>query len=175
MALTLTDDQRQRVEAGRKATRPSYFNADNAADTVISEDFEAVMILLPSSSKMEIQQKMKSLTDPTKRDDVLKAALADEITAAEAVAAEAQEEYDKFTSFQKQFTDNPEFQKVGESAKLIRDAQLGSEELIVARERARHRSIVAKLQQERLELKGLTPDLSKEVKSWTRVITTYSP
>jgi hypothetical protein len=164
------------VDAGRKKTgRPSYYNADDKLETEISSDFEAVLILVPDSAREQARTKTSQQTPKNerqrKRDSVLRAALRVDGDNATAKYEELQDATSDLSSFKEQFG---EYASVGEVGLLLRDAQLGEDEVVLAMERAKHQMVCVSVLAERLSNQGISEDLEKERKSWSAVLSEYS-
>jgi hypothetical protein len=165
----------KKVEGAKKATRPSYYNADIQANIEISEDFEAALVLLPSSVREQARKRLDAQTPATdrmqKRNGILKAALQVEIENAAAQDDELQNSMTDLQEFKSKFS---EYAEVGEVGLLLRDAQIDMDEMIMASDRAKHRLVCASILSSRIETDGISPDLDKERKSWLNVLIAYS-
>ncbi len=164
-----------KVDAGRKrAGRPSFFNADTGLDQEISADFEAVLILLPATTKAEARQKFDAQSQPVeriqKRDAVLAAALAIDAENATAQMSELQQEIEQLQNFKAAFS---KYAEVGEIGLLLRDAQLDMDETVARFEQAQNLKTVTNVLNEKLQNNGITDDLNQERQSWSRVLTEY--
>ncbi len=148
MALQLENKELQQVQAKRKPVRPSYYSADLGVDIEISEDFEAVLILLPSSAKQQVQQAINRRSQPDqakrKRDTILKAALAVDLEVANAQIDEATSTLQQNDTVTNSLRD-PRFMSVPETKLLMDAVQASSDELLLQRQRAKHNGVMATL------------------------------
>lgn len=148
MTIQLENKELQQVQAKRKPVRPVYYSADLGVDIEISEDFEAVLILLPSSAKQQIQQAINRRSQPDaarkKRDTILKAALAVDLEVANAQIDEATATLQQNTTVTQTLKD-PRFLAVPETALLMDAVQASSDETLLQRQRAKHNGVMATL------------------------------
>jgi hypothetical protein len=68
--MSWTPAQLQLIQQRRRSVLPSYYNAATGSEQAIPEDTEAVLILLPSTTKQQAAQYIDALIDanPTKSD-----------------------------------------------------------------------------------------------------------
>lgn len=164
----------QKVAANRKTTRPSFFDAATSHDQEISEDMEAALILIPAESRQQASQRIDAQTEQTdrvkKRDAILLAALTVDLENADAQVRELDTKVNDLQAFTAKFA---AYASVSEIGTLLRDTQLGTDELIMAADRAKHRQVCATVLAQRIERSGISEALDNERKSWTRVLHEY--
>jgi len=177
MALVFKDSgEAQKVAAGRKKSgRPTYYSADHRNEIEISEDFEAVLILVPAAAREQARVKLTTQTASVERqqqrDTVLKAALQKDFDN----AAAQQQELESVVTANQEFKDQfAQYASVGEVGLLLRDAQIDTDEQLLAAERAKHRQVCVSVLLERISSGGVTEDIGRERESWSNVLTEYT-
>lgn len=175
MAVTLEPDELARVQAGRLAIRPKYFNASTQQDTTITTDFEAFLILQDPVTVAE------TLTWITATGLLTTKQLERDAIAFEALVIDQQEtsnaldEVDETTllfntwreSFQAgKFSDTPE---VG---LLIRDCQATADELFATQDRLTQQDRLLSRVQQTIR-QGVSNAQLRELQSWPGPLLTY--
>lgn len=104
MALNLTAEQQTQVASRRKdpSKRPKVFNAKTGTDEVISEDFEAFVILLDTESKSSAIGWINAASDFKSQDEDRRAVMAEFLDSEfDSLAARTQEIVDTVGDFEK--------------------------------------------------------------------------
>ncbi len=180
MSLLLRSEEAQQVNAKRKSPslgRPSYYNADIGGNFEISEDFEAVLILLQPSIKQEILQVL-NVQPPTssrtvKRDQLLAECLEADDANLTAMHEELYGESQSIGNIISRLQSDPRFLEVSEVGMLIKDLQLNREESEVKRGRVFNDLVFNNLQRIRLNEEGASKRAQKQRESWKRVLVEY--
>ena len=165
----------EKVNGLRKGDdKPKIYDATVKRTTPISDDFEAVLILVPNEIKQKAKQQIDAQTEQTdrikNRDAILKQAINFEKSNAEKQINELKGKIN-VSGFQSAFS---EYASVSEVGQFLNDVQLGTEETMVALERAYHRQVCAYVLSDMIENSGISEDLDKERVSWRDVLSAYS-
>ena len=175
--MQLKPEDAKRVSAKRKTPRPSYFSAELGVWIEISEDFEAVLILLDSAKKQRLIQQLDSTESSDsagdKRDTILVAALQQEATNAEAIIRETNQALSDAQNAVSVFASDPFFQSVAEVGMLNNDMQLSVDEILMTNQRAFHNGVIAKLLSEINAGKGQASARKAQKDSWRNIVSEY--
>lgn len=124
---------------------------------MISEDFEAVLILLPASARQKIIQQLDQSTtdgsDESLRDGILRGALETDAQNAKAAIDESDSALND-TQAAVETLNDARFLAVGEVGMMRQDMQTRVDELVMARQRAFHEYVVAAMQADILDQKA---------------------
>jgi hypothetical protein len=172
----LTNDQIQRINDGRKDTRPKYFDALSEKENTISLDFEAYLILISATLKNAIIAQLKKVkkegSKRKDRDEVLTVALTEELKNAETMYQAWQVEVKAFTDFRDKLTvDN--FGEVVELGQLITTLQFSIDEQLLNNDRTEQLATFMTVFQIAFNGGKLTDNVIKEINSWITVVQEY--
>jgi len=163
-----------KVDAQAKKTKPTYYNAELKKKIPISDDLEAALILLPANAKQQCQQALTAQLEQVervqKRDSILKAALKVEFDNASAQVSELTQSLNQFQGFKQQFQT---YASVAEIGTILRDAQVGNDEKVLAFDRALNRKVMAAILTERVENNTASDDVNKERQELANVLIEY--
>ncbi len=178
MPISLDSDQAKQVALKRLKPnlRPKYFNATIGQMSVISEEFEAFLILQGRPKNKEtvdwLQKASSYSIQDADRDSLVNEALTYESDDAKAAEKELAPIVEQFNMFRQRFNMTG-FESVVESGQLLADLQRPMNEIITLGSKYTHRRKCASLLKERLINNGLTSDQSKQLNSWFNSLTTY--
>ena len=173
---SLTTEQQTLVNNNRKNPTPSYYSAALKADTIISYDFEAYLILLSDSVKDQIISQLKSAKSSSTirkdRDDLLTIAFTSELTDAQNRYNLLSTQLQSFTTFRNSL-DVSNFQTVSEIGTLINDLQLTLGEDLLSLDRMQHLNTFTTVVQTLYNNGQINADTLKELDSFITLINSY--
>jgi len=178
MSVLLDSSQASLVSTKRLKPnqRPKFYNAAQAKMTVISEDFEAFLILQGRPRNKEtvnwLQQASSYAIQDADRDSLINSAIKNEMLDATAGSDELAPIVEQFNKFRARFNMTG-FEGVSEAGQLLADLQRSMNEIMILGSKQIHRQRYAKVLGETLANNGLTANQSKQMNSWFESLTTY--
>lgn len=191
MTILLTEDERAKVEANALDPRPSYFNASLDMQVLISEDFEAFIILAPQATRDSVLNWVQRNRDQSAlnsaRDDLLTECLQGDLDASQSQLDELDGTLQEFDEFRSRFQDSntptdstpqvqsklSRFSGVPEVGLMLDDLQASISELRMARDRAKHQNSLTQVLQAILATNSLSASQRQESDSWAGPFTAY--
>lgn len=178
MALTL-DDNQQRIVATKKkpaADRPKYYSAATRKFTIISEDFEAFLILQGRQRNSDAVKWLEQCTQFAKRDtdrDALAAtALQADMDDANASEGEISPLIRLFKRFRETYNMTG-FENVAEAGALLNDVQKVMSEFNHTAAALKHRKNYGKIATDFLRNSGVGTEETKQINSWFAPLAAY--
>jgi hypothetical protein len=178
MSILLDENQSRQVASGRKdpGARPKFYNAALSKTQIISEDFEAFLVLLGRPRTKAAMQWLKESSDyqiiDADRDSLLNKLCDNEIEDAKAAQKEVSPIIDRFRRFRADFLLTG-FEAVPEVGMFLEDLQRPMAVLQNLSNRLQHRLQSGVFVQGRLQDEGMTPERQKQIDSWYGSLTAY--
>lgn len=180
MFINYTVEELLIIEKNRKPIleRPLYYNSTTDQSEVISEDFEAYLILQTEASKQKILQRLrkniKSNNDLSDRDALLKIFSDNIAKNSELKYTELETETDNFDEFRDAIVGTDQrFNGLKELSRLIEIIKKPIEEVSFNKDQAFHDGNVNILIGDRIELNKIDSDTKEEYDVWQKVISAY--
>jgi len=176
--LTLDEAEQVSASAREPGERPTFYNATTRADEEISQEFEAYLILTPSSVRSEISTFFQTILDNDPNNVQLREQLLSEFLEEELRnASESQRVFSNLTEYydsvRTSLSSSVEgFEDVTE-VPLLQEATTSSMgDIVSTRDRHQLDYAVLRVLQTRAE-NGRSATLTEELRSWVRVLTEY--
>jgi hypothetical protein len=178
MAILLSAAQAKEVATKRRKpdNRPKYYNAEFKQSMIISEDFEAFLILMGRGRAREALdwlQKVSSLgIDDADRDALVAQAIDADKSDAIHKYIELRPIIRQFGYFRDRFSMTG-FENVAEAGLLLADMQRAMGEITTTGNRWNHQKLWDDYNLDLLSKHGLTMDQNHQLNSWVNTLTAY--
>lgn len=168
------------IRKNRKPTdeKPSYYNSSTDQTDVISDDFEAYLILQKVATKQKLLQRLrKNIKDNnnyTDRDALIKEMITNISNNSALMLAELDTETENFSEFKQSILDEDRrFDELNELNRLISVINVSIAELSFKRDQVFHDSNVCLLLTDKLQASKSDDKTKKEYDIWQKVISAY--
>jgi hypothetical protein len=156
---------------------PTYYNNALDTDVPISRDFEAFLILAPSSLKTSALTWIQNAVGLNKsnqlRDDLSAITITQELANANLKINEYNTQLNGFQAFRTSFQTSTNFAGIPEVQLFLYDLQSVIDELVLGQDRAFFDQTIALVMQKYGDSNSVTDGQVEELQSWTGVISTY--
>lgn len=158
--------------------KPAYYNSATDQTNIISDEFEAYLILQKVAAKQKILQRLrkniKDNSDYTDRDAILQDLISNINKDVELKLTELDKETENFSEFKQSILDEDRrFDDLNELNRLITVINTSIEELTFQRDQAFQDGNVSLILDERLQLAKSDEKTKKEYDVWQKVISAY--
>lgn len=168
------------IRKNRKRTdeKLSYYNSSTDQSEVISDDFEAYLILQKVSTKQKILQRLrkniKDNSNYTDRDAILKEMLANITKDSDLKLSELDVETQNFSEFKQSILDEDRrFDDLKELNRLLTVINTSIEELTFKRDQAFQDGNICLILDDRLQRSKSDENTKKEYDIWQKIISAY--
>lgn len=166
------------IRKNRNDDKPSYYNSSTDQTDVISDDFEAYLILQKVASKQKLLQRLrKNIKDNNNyadRDMLLNEMIKNVSDNSALAIAELDIETENFSEFKQSILDEDRrFDELKELNRMISVINTSISELSFKRDQIFHDNNVCLLLSERLQISKSDSKTKKEYDVWQKVISSY--
>lgn len=180
MAIQYTNDELKIIDKNKKSPeeKPRFYNSTTDQTEVVSDDFEAYLILQQQATKQQILQRLrqniKINNDTTDRDVLLKIFSDNIVVNADKKMAELDIETQNYDTFRDSVVGGDRrFDSLKELNRLLTVIKKPIEELTFMRDQVFHDGNVNILISDRLEASKSDANTKKEFDVWQKVISAY--
>jgi len=180
MAINLTNEELKIVDDNKKVSseKPEYYDSQTDQTNIISDDFEAYLILQQQATKQKILQRLrqniKINNDTTDRDALLKTFSTNITTNTDKKIAELDQETQNYEEFRDTIIgEDRRFDALRELNRLMTVIRKPIEELSFMRDQVFQDGNVNILISDRLESAKSDANTKKEFEVWQKVISAY--